>query len=279
MIPKIIHQTWKDKHLPPILYNLVSENMQFLKLNGYELMFWTDDMILKLINEEYPNFYNIYKLARTGVQKGDIARILLVYHYGGIYIDLDVLILRDFSEILDMNSDKLYISFEPSGQTNMLYNCDNYLCNAFFAANKKNIMLKEILTNIPEYIDQYSPNIFQKFDIFGGSYFKTIIDKNIKRDHQYKEAVSILYDRELFYPINDLKFGDAPFTVNDWTKVKKGDYGEKTIMVHYWIHGDFESKIILDTFIIDNKKTIHENIYSFFSKLYPNIAKKFDNVI
>jgi mannosyltransferase OCH1-like enzyme len=279
MIPKIIHQTWKDKHLPPILYNLVSENMQFLKLNGYELMFWTDDMILKLINEEYPNFYNIYKLARTGVQKGDIARILLVYHYGGIYIDLDVLILRDFSEILDMNSDKLYISFEPSGQTNMLYNCDNYLCNAFFAANKKNIMLKEILTNIPEYIDQYSPNIFQKFDIFGGSYFKTIIDKNIKRDHQYKEAVSILYDRELFYPINDLKFGDAPFTVNDWTKVKKGDYGEKTIMVHYWIHGDFESKIILDTFIIDNKKTIHENIYSFFSKLYPNIAKKIDYVI
>jgi hypothetical protein len=279
MIPKIIHQTWKDKHLPPILYNLVSENMKILKSNGYELMFWTDDMILKLINEEYPNFYNIYKLARTGVQKGDIARILLVYHYGGIYIDLDVLILRDFSEILDMNSDKLYISFEPCGQTNMLYNCDNYLCNAFFAANKKNIMLKELLTNIPEYINQYSHNIFQKFDIFGGSYFKTIIDKNIKRGPLYQDSVSILYDRELFYPINDLKFGDAPFTVNDWTKVKKGNYGEKTIMVHYWIHGDFESKIILDTFIINSKKNIHENIYNFFSKLYPNIAKKIDDII
>ena len=50
-------------------------------------------------------------------------------------------------------------------------------------------------------------------------------------------------------------------------------------MVHYWIHGDFESKILLDSFNIDNKKTIHENIYCFFSKLYPNIAKKFDNVI
>ena len=279
MIPKIIHQTWKDKNLPPIIYGLVSENMKILKSNGYELMFWTDDMILKLINDEYPNFYNIYKSARTGVQRGDIARILLVYHYGGIYVDLDVLILRDFSEILDMNSDKLYISFEPSGQTNMLYNCDNYLCNAFFAANKKNIMLHELLTNIPEYISQYTDNIFQKFDVFGGSYFKTIIDNNVKRGPQYKDAVSILYDRELFYPINDLKFGDAPFTVDDWTKVKKGKYGEDTIMVHYWIHGDFESKILLDTFNIDNKKTIHENIYCFFSKLYPNIAKKFDNVI
>jgi hypothetical protein len=68
-----------------------------------------------------------------------------VYHYGGIYIDLDVLVLRDFNEILDMSSNKLYITYEPSGQTNALYNSDKYLCNAFFAANKKNNMLKLIL--------------------------------------------------------------------------------------------------------------------------------------
>lgn len=71
MIPKIIHQTWKDKNLPPIIYKLVSENISFLKMNGYEFMFWTDEMILKLISEEYPNFYNIYKLARTGVQRAN----------------------------------------------------------------------------------------------------------------------------------------------------------------------------------------------------------------
>jgi mannosyltransferase OCH1-like enzyme len=62
MIPKIIHQTWRDKTLPPIIYSLISENIKLLKSNGYELMFWTDDMILKLISEEYPNFYNIYKM-------------------------------------------------------------------------------------------------------------------------------------------------------------------------------------------------------------------------
>ena len=180
MIPKIIHQTWKDKNLPPIIYDLVSENFKILKSNGYELMFWTDEMILKLISEEYPHFYNIYKLARTGVQKGDIARILIIYHYGGIYIDLDVLILKDFAEILDMNSNKLYITYEPYGQTRALYNDDKYICNAFFAANKKNNMLKIILYNIPEYVRNYTENIFQKFDIFGGAYFKTIIDQYVK---------------------------------------------------------------------------------------------------
>ena len=272
MIPKIIHQTWKDKNLPPIIYKLVSENISFLKQNGYELMFWTDEMILKLISEEYPNFYNIYKLARTGVQKGDIARIILVYHYGGIYIDLDVLILKDFAELLDMNSNKLYITYEPSGQTNALYNSDKYICNAFFAANKKNNMLKVILNNIPEYIKTYGENIFAKFDIFGGAYFKSIIEDPATAI--FKDDVYIIDDRELFYPINDLKFDDMPFTVGDWTKLKKGEYGKDTIMVHYWIHGDFESKALLSSFIPDMNNTIHENMYSFFSKLYPNIANK-----
>ena len=272
MIPKIIHQTWRDKNLPPIIYNLVSENIKTLKSQGYELMFWTDEMILKLISEEYPHFYNIYKLARTGVQKGDIARILLVYHHGGIYVDLDVLILRDFGEFLDMNSDKLYITYEPSGQTKALYNSDKYICNAFFAANKNNNMLKMVLNNIPEYIKHYTENIFQKFDIFGGSYFKTIIEKYVNMG--LKNDVHIIEDRELFYPINDPKLDNMPFTVGDWVKLKNGEYGEDTIMVHYWIHGDFESKELLNTFYPDNNKTIHENIYGFFSKLYPNIAKK-----
>jgi mannosyltransferase OCH1-like enzyme len=277
MIPKIIHQTWKDKNLPPIIYKLVSENISFLKSNGYEYMFWTDDMILKLISEEYPNFYNIYKLARTGVQKGDMARIILVYHYGGIYIDLDVLVLRDFKEIIDMNSDKLYISYEPSGQTKALYNSDKYICNAFFAANKNNNMLKILLNNIPEYIKNYTENIFQKFDIFGGSYFKTIIEDPFNK--WAKNDVYIIDDRELIYPINDLKFDNMPFTIGDWTKVKNGKYEKDTIMVHYWIHGDFESKALLTTFNPNFEKTIHENMFSFFSKLYPDIAKKIDNII
>jgi hypothetical protein len=272
MIPRIIHQTWKDKNLPPIIYKLVSENICFLKMNGYELMFWTDEMILKLISEEYPNFYNIYKLARTGVQKGDIARIILVYHYGGIYIDLDVLILKDFAKILDMNSNKLYITYEPLGQTTALYNSDKYICNAFFAANKNNNMLRAILNTIPEYIKNYTENIFAKFDIFGGAYFKSVIEDPI--NDMFKDEVYIIHDRELFYPINDLKFDNMPFTVGDWNKLKDGSYGKDTIMVHYWIHGDFESKALLNTFIPEMNKTIHENMFSFFSNLYPSIAKK-----
>jgi len=105
MIPRIIHQTWKDNFLPSIISNIRSENISLLRSKGYEFKFWTDDDILELIKKHYQEFYNIYRLTKTGVQRGDISRIILIYHFGGIYIDLDVLILRDFDELIDMYSD------------------------------------------------------------------------------------------------------------------------------------------------------------------------------
>jgi hypothetical protein len=92
------------------------------------------------------------------------------------------------------------------------------------------------------------------------------------------DDVCIINDRELFYPINDPKLDDMPFTVSDWKKLKRGDYGGNTIMVHYWIHGDFESRALLGSFVPEMNKTIHENMYGFFSRLYPHIAKKIDSI-
>ena len=60
MIPKIIHQTWNDDPVPPIINYIRNENAKLLKSLGYEIILWTDKMILKLINEEYPDFYKIY---------------------------------------------------------------------------------------------------------------------------------------------------------------------------------------------------------------------------
>ena len=275
MIPKIIHQTWNDDPVPPIINYIRNENAKLLKSLGYEIILWTDKMILKLINEEYPNFYKIYNSARTGVQRGDIARILLIYHHGGIYIDLDILVLRDFAELLDMKRNTFYISYEPVEQTKLIYNSDRYICNAFFAANKNNIFLHKLLRNIPEYINRHGYDLFSKFDIFGGSYILKNIndyDKNMKEND-----IFIIEDRELIYPINDLKLENIPTAVKDWTSVRTGKYTSNPIMVHYWIHGDFESKNLLNIFKPDVNYNIHYNMYIFFKILYPNI-EKIDNL-
>ena len=58
---------------------------------------------------------------------------------------MDILVLRDFAELLDMKRNTFYISYEPVEQTKLIYNSDRYICNAFFAANKNNIFLENIL--------------------------------------------------------------------------------------------------------------------------------------
>ena len=44
------------------------------------------------------------KKYRTGVEKSDILRYLLLFHYGGVYADLDVECLRPFEPLLQRHS-------------------------------------------------------------------------------------------------------------------------------------------------------------------------------
>ena len=269
MIPKIIHQTWKDNNLPPILQEIVAHNKALLP--DYEFCLWTDKDISELIQKEYPHIFKVFEATRTGVQRGDIARILLVHHYGGIYIDLDILLLKDPEDMIDMSSNKLHITYEPSEQTNRLYGRDDYLCNAFFAANARNSMLNFMVQNMHAIYLRNGASLFMQFDIFGGSFFKGIIDTYIN----YQNDVHIIENRDLVFPINDLKFSDLSSSRDGWYCVETGKYAHGTVMVHYWIHGDFESKKLLYEYIPDKTLDVHQNVYKFFSILYPQIAKHF----
>jgi hypothetical protein len=198
---------------------------------------------------------------------------MIVYHYGGIYIDLDILLLKDIENIIDFTKDRFNISLEPSEQTKYIYKTDKYICNAFFASNKNNRFLHKLLFSIPETINNRGSYLFEKFDIFGGGY---ITDKYINGDYisNLQEDINIIYDRELIYPINDLKLENLITCAGDWNSVKNGKYPSDPVMVHYWIHGDFESKNLLNVFKPDINHDIHSNMFSFFNILYNNISKK-----
>lgn len=45
-------------------------------------MFWTHKLIDEFLKNEYPDFYNIYKSCY------DIQRYLILYNFGGIYLDM-----------------------------------------------------------------------------------------------------------------------------------------------------------------------------------------------
>ena len=63
----------------------------YAKRQQCQYKLWTADDVDTLIQLEAPErVLNLYKDVRFPVQRADIARFFILYHYGGLYADLDV---------------------------------------------------------------------------------------------------------------------------------------------------------------------------------------------
>ncbi|KZT62887.1 glycosyltransferase family 32 protein [Calocera cornea HHB12733] len=87
-IPRILHQTWKDETLPE-KWAGVSQGCRDL-MPDYEYMLWTDASSRQFIAEHYPWFLDTFDGYPYVIQRADTIRYFVLYHYGGIYLDLDV---------------------------------------------------------------------------------------------------------------------------------------------------------------------------------------------
>ena len=58
--------------------------------SNYNYTLWTYDKLLNWLNIEYPWFLSIYQSYRYDMQRIDVMKYFLLFHYGRIYIDLDL---------------------------------------------------------------------------------------------------------------------------------------------------------------------------------------------
>lgn len=87
LIPKIIHQTYKTKNVP-LKWNETFSSVQRLH-QDYQFMFWTDESSRQFIAENYPWFLSTYDSYPYNIMRSDTIRYFVLWHYGGVYIDLD----------------------------------------------------------------------------------------------------------------------------------------------------------------------------------------------
>ncbi len=70
------------------------------RLNAnYTYKLWSNSSILEFLSKEYPWFLPTYNSYPHSVQRSDAARLLILYHYGGVYIDVDITCVKPFDEI------------------------------------------------------------------------------------------------------------------------------------------------------------------------------------
>ncbi|KAF4983101.1 hypothetical protein FZEAL_1411 [Fusarium zealandicum] len=121
-IPKIFHQTAATDVIPE---NWVKPQQSCRDVySDFEYKLWTDESARDFIEAEYPWFVDTWDNYPFPIQRADAIRYFVLYHYGGIYLDLDTWCNKTIP-ILDIESDvathhAVFKSTTPTGVSNDL---------------------------------------------------------------------------------------------------------------------------------------------------------------
>lgn len=96
--PRVVHRIYDslpDKYI---------DNWQScVDLNpGYKFILWNTSSIEKLIEKQYAWFWPTYQSYEFNINRFDAARYFLIYHHGGIYLDMDVECMVSFDTIYEI---------------------------------------------------------------------------------------------------------------------------------------------------------------------------------
>ena len=96
MIPKVIHYCWFGHNpLPPLAIKCIESWKKYLP--DYEIKEWNEDNFDVNIIPYTSEAYAAGKFAFVS----DYARFWILYHYGGIYFDTDVEVIRPMDDIIE----------------------------------------------------------------------------------------------------------------------------------------------------------------------------------
>jgi mannosyltransferase OCH1-like enzyme len=193
MIPLILHQIWFqgiDNIMEPYKSCFIN-TIIFLKNTKWEHYFWDKERIEKFILDKYSQYWDIYNNCHILVQKLDVARYIILYHYGGCYMDMDMEILKDFRELLN-DEDEIVIS-----NTRQFY----YNNSILFSSINNKFWLK-FLDSMD--INKFKFNTFLNVQFTTGPFnFTYFINKNINNynikvlPYKYLEPCDTKYNQDI----------------------------------------------------------------------------------
>lgn len=202
MIPKIIHYVWiggPKGNVENICINSWRE-----KLPDYEIMEWNENTMD--IESEIKGIRFLEECYKRKIWAfiSDYIRIKKLYEYGGVYLDTDMQILKDITELLE--DKKVVLGYESEEYVNcaiVATEKGNPFCKNLMEFYKKDIMESDLYT-IPKVVTYMLSNKYKQ------------IDRN-----NFSEGIYI-YDQEYFYPFH--------FTEEfNYSCIKENTYG-----IHWW---------------------------------------------
>lgn len=154
----------------------------------YVYMLWTDDMMEEFVKKEYPDFYETYRKYPYQIQRCDSFRWLVLYKYGGIYLDLDIECKKSLDEFRKYD---LVITRS--------FNITSSITNSFMMSIPKHNFVKKIIEKLKESYN-VCPYFGKHINIMTstGSYFLT---------NMVNKYLIPYYDEKSYYIMSGKEYG------------------------------------------------------------------------
>ena len=211
-IPRILHQTSATDTIP----KKWREPQQSCRdaYSDYRYMHWTDDSFRQFLTEEYPWFLETWENYAFPIQRADSLRYFLLYHYGGLYLDMDTICKEEIHfDRLGFNStspNAIFQSTLPTGVT-----------NDFMVSSARHPAFKELISKLQLYYKRtrwwarLQP--YANIMIAAGPMFVTLVLKDylLQQPSLPSSDIHVVHPAELEHYITDLQSstwhsGDAP---------------------------------------------------------------------
>ena len=164
MIPKLIHQTWKTGSIPPQWQTWQATWQRYHPTWKYRL--WTDDAIRAFLSQHYAWFIPVYDGYDENIKRANAWRYFILYHYGGVYVDLDFECLRPLDDLLAGQS--LVVGLEPQAHAAepgvRSRGLDQIVCDAFIASRPGHPFWEHVFAHLVRF--QHAPGVLDAVSVF-----------------------------------------------------------------------------------------------------------------
>ncbi|MGN9066978.1 glycosyltransferase family 32 protein [Ligilactobacillus agilis] len=181
MIPKVIHYIWLGgREEPTSVLMMINSWRRYLP--DYEIRKWDETNLPMAELRKKNKFFDKCCKYKLYAFMSDYLRLWILYNYGGIYMDTDVEVIRNFNPLLDNEG---FIGYEKG---NSEYG--EFIGTGVIGAIPRNETIYRLL-------DFYSENIWEEKE-----YVNTIIMKKSYLKNRNLFSHLKIYKREFFSPFS-----------------------------------------------------------------------------
>lgn len=178
VVPKILHQTYKDFNNIPEHWKNSSESCRLLH-KDWKIMLWTDESAREFIKTHYSKEdLDNYDSYPYNIQRIDVLRYYILYYYGGVVIDMDIGCRLSLEPLLEY--DFVVPLTQPIG-----------FSNDFIVSSPNHPFMEYMINHLKEYNRIYLDNYYVSVMFSTGPMYLTQLFMRYMKEKQHGQMTQM----------------------------------------------------------------------------------------